>query len=56
VFSTRSPGRAELELGAAREHVPGLVLDVVELQAERLPGLDEEDLARVAVGLAQISS
>src|SRR5213595_1178218 len=34
------PGRAELELDPALEDVPRLVLDVVELEAERLPRFD----------------
>src|ERR1043166_5855307 len=38
---------AHLHLGATRHHVPGLVLLVVELEAERAPRLDEEDLADV---------
>src|SRR6185436_3734264 len=44
-------GRAELEPRAALEHVPGLILFVVELEAERLSRADEEDLAGVVVGL-----
>src|SRR5436190_19663532 len=43
-------GRAELELDLALEHVPGLVLHLVELQAERLAGLDHEQLSRVVIG------
>ena len=51
LFSIRSPGAAELDLRAALEHVPGLVLLLVELEAERLARADEEDLAGVVVGL-----
>src|SRR3954465_2096844 len=43
--------RAELELRAPFEHVPRLVLLLVELEAERLPGPDEQDLAGEGVGL-----
>src|SRR2546430_990255 len=42
--------RAELQLGPPFEHVPGLVLDLVELQAQRLARVDDEQLPRVAVG------
>src|SRR5262249_55137110 len=44
-------GGAELELGPALLNEPRLVLDVVELQAERLAGLHEQQLADVVVGL-----
>src|SRR5439155_9047232 len=47
----RLAGIAELELGAAGLHVPGLVLDAMELQAERLARLDEDHLADVVLGL-----
>ena len=46
-----SPGAADLELRPPLEHVPRLVLDLVELQAERLARLDEQDLAGVVLGL-----
>src|SRR5947207_8074431 len=42
--------RAGLQLGPPFEHVPGLVLDLVELQAQRLARVDDEQLPRVAVG------
>ena len=45
---TPSPGVAELELARAPLDVPGLVLLVVELEAERLARADEEDLPAVA--------
>src|SRR4051794_19973170 len=41
---------AQLELRPALEDVPRLVLDVVELQAQRLAGLDDEKLAGVVLG------
>src|SRR4029079_9828558 len=40
-------GSPQLELRTALEHVPRLVLLLVELQAERLAAADEEDLAGV---------
>ena len=46
------PGVAELELRPAALDVPALVLLVVELEAERLAGADEEDLPDVRVGVA----
>src|SRR5262249_32606736 len=42
---------AQLELRASRLHVPGLLLDAVELEAERFAGSDEEGLPDVAFGL-----
>src|ERR1044072_8133972 len=44
-------GPAELDFRAAGEDVPRLVLDLVELEAERLAGLEEERLPDVPVGL-----
>jgi len=44
------PRPPELEPGAAFEHIPGLVLLVVELEAERLAFLDEQDLPGIGVG------
>src|SRR5690242_7001049 len=41
------PRLAELDPRPALEHVPGLVLLVVELEAERLAGLHEQDLPGV---------
>ena len=40
-----------LEGRARLEHIPGLVLLLVKLEAERLARADEENLAGVAVGL-----
>src|SRR5262245_52847362 len=42
--------RAHLDLRAARLHEPRLVLLAVELEAQRLAGLHEEQLAAVVVG------
>ena len=47
----RVPGRAELELGAARLDEPRLVLHAMELQAEGLAGLHNKHLADVMLGL-----
>src|SRR5438874_3708626 len=43
---------AELELRPAALDVPALVLLAVELEAERLAGADEEDLADVRAGMS----
>src|SRR5262249_44301808 len=40
----------ELELGTSGFDVPGLVLDAVELEAERVTRSDEDELADVAIG------
>ena len=48
LFSIRSPGRAELELRAARlSTYQDSSFSLVELEAQRLAGRDEEDLAGV---------
>src|SRR6266496_605683 len=47
----RLPRFAELELRAAALDIPALVLLVVELEAQRLAGPDEEDLPDVEVGV-----
>src|SRR5262249_61607603 len=43
-------GMSHLDLRAPRLDQPGLVLLAVKLEAERLAGLDEEDLPAVVVG------
>src|SRR3954451_19783182 len=44
------PGFTELELRLALEHEPALVLLAMELEAERLAGANEEQLAGVVLG------
>ena len=46
-----APDLAELEPRAPLLHEPRLVLDLVVLQAQRLAGADEEELADVVLGL-----
>ena len=47
----RASGQCQLDLGATRLEVPGLILLVVKLKAERITGADEEDLADILIGL-----
>lgn len=44
--------RASGQSQAAREQIGSLVLFAVELQGERVTGIDDEELARVVVGVS----